>query len=175
MIAVKMGGRIAEEIALDQVTTGANDDLEKATGLARKMVCEWGMSQRMGPLTFGHKEEQVFLGRDIARQQDYSEDTAIKIDQEVKRIVEDNYQRARKILTDNQDLLEQLAEALLEREILTAEDVQRIVDGLPLEAQKSVTQERTEERDEKETDEEKEHKTPLPPPILQNPGSVPQS
>ena len=82
-----MGGRLAEEIFLDQVTTGAQDDLDKATELARKMVTEWGMSEKMGPLTFGRKEEQVFLGRDIARQQDYSEDTAIQIDQEVRRIV----------------------------------------------------------------------------------------
>ncbi len=105
MIAVKMGGRIAEEIILNQLTTGAHDDLEKATELARKMVCEWGMSEKMGPLTFGRREEQVFLGRDIARHQDYSEDTAIKIDQEVKRIVEQNYARARTILTEHRPLL----------------------------------------------------------------------
>ncbi len=173
MIAVKMGGRIAEEIVLDQVTTGAHDDLEKATELARKMVCEWGMSKKMGPLTFGRKEEQIFLGRDIARQQDYSEGTAIKIDQEVRRIAEDGYQRARKILTDNRQLLEQVAEALLEREVLTAEEVKRIMAGLPLEDRKPVRQEAAkEERDKKETDQEKERKAPLTPPILQNPGSV---
>jgi cell division protease FtsH len=110
MIAVKMGGRLAEELVLQQITTGAHDDLEKATGLARRMVCEWGMSDEMGPLTFGRKEEQVFLGRDIAHQQDYSEDTAIKIDQEVRAIVERNYQRAKAILTTNRPLLENVAE-----------------------------------------------------------------
>ena len=93
-IAILLGGRIAEEITMDSLTTGAGNDLERATELARKMVCEWGMSDAMGPLTFGKKEEQIFLGREIAQHQDYSEDTALKIDQEVKRFVTDNYQRA---------------------------------------------------------------------------------
>ena len=93
-IAILLGGRIAEEITMDSLTTGAGNDLERATELARKMVCEWGMSDAMGPLTFGKKEEQIFLGREIAQHQDYSEDTALKIDQEVKRFVTDNYERA---------------------------------------------------------------------------------
>ena len=173
-IAVKMGGRIAEELLLDQMTTGAHDDLEKATELARKMVCEWGMSHKMGPLTFGRKEEQVFLGRDIARHQDYSEDTAIKIDQEVKRIVEENYDRAKIIVTKNRPLLEKIAEALLEREVLDGEEVKMILEGLPLKAREPVSDEVS--RQEPETKETgQERKAPLTPPILQNPGSVTQS
>ena len=93
-IAILLGGRIAEEITRGDITTGAGNDLERATELARKMVCEWGMSDALGPLTFGKKEEQIFLGREIAQHQDYSEDTAVRIDQEVKRIVIDNYKRA---------------------------------------------------------------------------------
>ncbi len=174
MIAVKMGGRIAEEIILNQLTTGAHDDLEKATELARKMVCEWGMSEKMGPLTFGRREEQVFLGRDIARHQDYSEDTAIKIDQEVKRIVEQNYARARTILTERQPLLQKVAEALLEREVLDAEEVRMLIEGLPLKARESVDEAAPEKADAKES-KEKERKAALTPPILQNPGSVTQT
>ena len=128
MIAVKMGGRIAEELVLDQVTTGAHDDLEKATELARRMVCEWGMSDEMGPLTFGRKEEQVFLGRDIAHRQDYSEDTAIKIDQEVRRIVDSAYDRARTILTEQKDKLVVLAETLLEQEVLDRKEFLKLID-----------------------------------------------
>ena len=93
-IAILLGGRIAEEITIGSITTGAGNDLERATDLARRMVCEWGMSNTMGPLTFGKKEEQIFLGREIAQHQDYSEDTALRIDQEVKRFVTDNYARA---------------------------------------------------------------------------------
>jgi cell division protease FtsH len=174
MIAVKMGGRIAEELVLNQLTTGAHDDLEKATELARKMVCEWGMSEKMGPLTFGRREEQVFLGRDIARHQDYSEDTAIKIDQEVKRIVEQNYARARRILSENRPLLEKVAEALLEREVLDAEEVRMLIEGLPLKARETADEVAPEKADAKES-KEKERKAALTPPILQNPGSVTQT
>ena len=101
-IAILLGGRIAEEITMDSLTTGAGNDLERATELARRMVCEWGMSDAMGPLTFGKKEEQIFLGREIAQHQDYSEDTALKIDQEVKRFVTDNYQRAHRAAHEQQ-------------------------------------------------------------------------
>ena len=101
-IAVMMGGRCAEEIFLNHMTTGAGNDIEQATELARKMVCEWGMSG-LGPLTFGKKEEQIFLGREIAQHRDFSEDTAIRIDQEVKRIIEEGYTKARTILTENRD------------------------------------------------------------------------
>jgi cell division protease FtsH len=96
------------------------------------MVCEWGMSDAMGPLTFGKKEEQIFLGREIAQHQDYSEDTALKIDQEVKRFVTDNYQRSHRILSENKDPLLKMADALLAREVLDAEQVRRLAAGLPL-------------------------------------------
>jgi cell division protease FtsH len=132
-IAILLGGRIAEEITMDSLTTGAGNDLERATELSRKMVCEWGMSDAMGPLTFGKKEEQIFLGREIAQRQDYSEDTALKIDQEVKRFVTDNYQRAHRLLSEHKDTLVKIADALLAREVLDAEQVTRLAAGLPLE------------------------------------------
>ncbi len=132
-IAILLGGRIAEEITMNSLTTGAGNDLERATELARKMVCEWGMSDAMGPLTFGKKEEQIFLGREIAQHQDYSEDTALKIDQEVKRFVTDNYQRSHQLLTANRETLVKIADGLLAREVLDAEQVKRLVAGLPLE------------------------------------------
>jgi cell division protease FtsH len=131
-IAILLGGRIAEEITMDSLTTGAGNDLERSTELARRMVCEWGMSDAMGPLTFGKKEEQIFLGREIAQHQDYSEDTALKIDQEVKRFVTDNYQRSHRILSENKDTLVKIAEALLAREVLDADQVRRLAAGLPL-------------------------------------------
>jgi cell division protease FtsH len=130
-IAILLGGRIAEEITIGSITTGAGNDLERATDLARKMVCEWGMSG-MGPLTFGKKEEQIFLGREIAQHQDYSEDTALRIDQEVKRFVTDNYARAQSILTEHKQYLLDMADALLARETLDAEQVKRLCAGLPL-------------------------------------------
>jgi cell division protease FtsH len=137
-IAILLGGRIAEEITMDSLTTGAGNDLERATEMARKMVCEWGMSENMGPLTFGKKEEQIFLGREIAQHQDYSEDTALKIDHEVKRFVTDNYQRAHHLLTANKDTLVKIAEALLAREVLDAEQVNRLAAGLALDEPQAV-------------------------------------
>ena len=131
-IAILLGGRIAEEITIGSITTGAGNDLERATDLARRMVCEWGMSDAMGPLTFGKKEEQIFLGREIAQHQDYSEDTALRIDQEVKRFVTDNYSRAQGILTQYKQRLLDMAEALLQRETLDAEQVRRLCAGEPL-------------------------------------------
>jgi cell division protease FtsH len=131
-IAILLGGRIAEEITTSNLTTGAGNDLERATELARRMVCEWGMSDAMGPLTFGKKEEQIFLGREIAQHQDYSEDTALRIDQEVKRFVMDNYQRAHQLLFEQRSVLITIAEALLAREVLDAEQVRRLAAGLPL-------------------------------------------
>ena len=117
---------------MDSLTTGAGNDLERATELARKMVCEWGMSDAMGPLTFGKKEEQIFLGREIAQHQDYSEDTALQIDHEVKRFVTDNYTKAQALLSEHKQHLMDLAEALLQRETLDAEQVKRLAAGLPL-------------------------------------------
>src|SRR6187431_3480535 len=132
-IAILLGGRIAEEITMDSLTTGAGNDLERATELARKMVCEWGMSDAMGPLTFGKKEEQIFLGREIAQHQDYSEDTAVRIDQEVRRIVMDNYKRAKDLLDGHRQVLDAIADELLVREVLDADQVKRLAAGLPLE------------------------------------------
>ena len=122
-IAILLGGRIAEEITMNGMTTGAGNDLERSTELARKMVCEWGMSDAMGPLTFGKKEEQIFLGREIAQHQDYSEDTAIRIDHEIKRFVTSNYERARGVLEQHKPALLRIAEELLAREVLDAEQV----------------------------------------------------
>ena len=138
-IAILLGGRIAEELTNENVTTGAGNDLDRATDLARKMVCEWGMSEAIGPLTFGKKEEQIFLGRDIAQHQDYSEQTAICIDEEIKRVVMDNYKRSRSILEENRAILVQMAEELLIREVLNGEQVKRIVSGLPLDENRSST------------------------------------
>ena len=112
-VAILLGGRIAEELTRGDITTGAGNDLERATELARKMVCEWGMSDALGPLTFGKKEEQIFLGREIAQHQDYSEDTAMRIDQEVRRIVMDNYKRAKDLLEGHRPILDTIADELL--------------------------------------------------------------
>ncbi len=134
-ITILLGGRTAEEIVLNQLTTGAGDDLEKATEMARKMVCEWGMSEKLGPLTFGKNEEHIFLGREFARQKDYSEETAFQIDVEIKRIIGDCASRARQILEENLEKLHTLARALLERESLDGEEVSRILRaGTPLSA-----------------------------------------
>jgi cell division protease FtsH len=130
-IAIMMGGRLAEEIFLDTMTTGAGNDIEQATELARRMVCEFGMSS-LGPLTFGKKEEQIFLGREIAQHRDYSEDTAIKIDLEVRRFVDDGYLRAKKVLEDDRDALVRLALALLEREALDATEIKLVIEGKQL-------------------------------------------
>jgi len=130
-IAIMMGGRVAEELFLHQMTTGAGNDIEQATELARKMVCEWGMSS-LGPLTFGKKEEQIFLGREIAQHRDYSEDTAIKIDQEVRRIADDGYKAAVDVLSGHRETLEKIAQMLLEREVLDANEIQMIIEGKEL-------------------------------------------
>jgi cell division protease FtsH len=130
-IAILMGGRIAEEMFLNVMSTGAGNDIERATDMARKMVCEWGMSE-LGPLTFGKKEEQIFLGREIAQHRDYSEDTAIKIDQEVRKLVSNGYSTARQILSDNRDTLEKVAQALIEREVLDANEIKLLVEGKEL-------------------------------------------
>jgi cell division protease FtsH len=128
-IAILLAGRLAEEIFLGSTTTGASNDLERVTDLSRKMVCEWGMSEEMGPLTFGKREEQIFLGREIAQHQDYSESTAIKIDQEVKRIVLEGHERAKAVLNENKKSLVNLAEALLEYETLDSEEIQKVIKG----------------------------------------------
>jgi cell division protease FtsH len=131
-IGLLLGGRIAEELTTGNITTGAGNDLERATDMARRMVCEWGMSETMGPLTFGKKEEQIFLGREIAQHTDYSEDTALKIDAEVKRLVSDQYKRCTAILSEHKQRLIDIADALLAREILDADQVRRLAYGHPL-------------------------------------------
>ncbi len=134
MLTVMMGGRASEELHLGKLTTGAGNDIERATDLARKMVCEWGMSDKLGPLTFGKKEEAIFLGREIAQHRDYSEATAIEIDREVKEIVLKAYGEARRILEESREALVRIAAALLEREVLDAEQIAALVKGedLPL-------------------------------------------
>jgi len=128
-LAILMGGRCAEEICLGEMTTGAGNDIERATEMARKMVCEWGMSDKMGPLTYGAKEEQVFLGKDMSSQKNFSDQTAKLIDQEVKTLVMDGYTRATDLLTKNRDVLEKMAQALLERETLDGQDIKDIIAG----------------------------------------------
>lgn len=128
-LKVLMGGRCAEEIALNHLTTGAGNDIERATDLARKMVTEWGMSDRLGPLAFGKKDEQIFLGREIAKHKDYSEKTAVEIDDEVKLIVTQAYESAKQLLIENKDLLEALAQALLERETIEGGDLDAIIEA----------------------------------------------
>jgi cell division protease FtsH len=132
-LAILMGGRIAEEIFMHHITTGAGNDIERATEMARKMVCEWGMSE-LGPLSFGKREEQIFLGREIAQHRDYSEATAIRIDEQVKKLVEDGYNRSRRIIEERADALERIALALLEREVLDGSEVRQLIDGQTLAA-----------------------------------------
>jgi len=132
MLAVLMGGRAAEELFMGHLTTGAGNDIERATELARKMVCEWGMSERMGRLAFGKREEQIFLGREIAQHRDYSEKTAIEIDIEVHAIISNAYERARQHLDGHREALVRIAESLLERETIDSEEVKMLVDNRTL-------------------------------------------
>jgi len=128
-LSVLMGGRIAEELVFgpDSMTTGAGNDLERATELARKMVCEWGMSHAMGPLTFGKREEAIFLGKEFARHQDYSEATAVKIDEEIRRIISTAYSSARNILEEHRAALDAIAAALLEHEVLDGSEIHELI------------------------------------------------
>jgi cell division protease FtsH len=138
-IAVALGGRLAEEIIFGQLTTGAGNDIEKATDIARKMVCEWGMSDKLGPLAYGKKEEQVFLGRDYgSRMQDYSEHTAQEIDQEVRGIVQKQYVRVKDLLSGKKEKLQELADALMERETMDAEEIAAVVEGRELPKREKV-------------------------------------
>jgi len=159
-IVILMGGRCAEKIFLNTETTGAANDIEVATERARKMVTEWGMSPALGPLTFGKKEEQIFLGREIAQHRDYSEDTAIRIDNEVKRIVEEGYNRAIRLLEENRDGLIRLAEALLEYETLEGYEIERIVKGQPLERPKIASDD--EDSEDRSAPEKVSGNSPLP-------------
>jgi cell division protease FtsH len=136
-LAIMMGGRAAEEIFLKKVTTGAGNDIEQATELARRMVCDYGMSD-LGPLAFGKNQQEIFLGRDLATQRDFSEDTAIKIDQEVKKFVMTAYRKANEVLTSNRDALSRIAETLLEIEVLDAAEVKLLIEGKALPARVRV-------------------------------------
>jgi cell division protease FtsH len=127
-IAILLGGRAAEELVLNQLTTGAGNDLERATDLARKMVCEWGMSEKLGPLTFGKREDQIFLGREFAQHKDYSESTAVEIDGEVKHLVNENYEKAKAVLQKHRNILQAMAEILLEREVLDGKEIDDIIE-----------------------------------------------
>jgi len=131
-IAILMGGRSAEELQFGHITTGASNDIERATELARRMVCDWGMSETLGPLAFGKKEEQIFLGREISQHRDYSEDTAERIDAEVRRLVMHGYETAKRLLQENFAILKRLSESLLERETLSGEEIEAIVQGRDL-------------------------------------------
>ena len=136
MLAQLLGGRAAEKIVFDHFTTGAGNDIERASDIARKMVCEWGMSDTLGPVTFGKKDEEIFLGREIAQHRDYSENTAQEIDKEVRRILSEAGQRSEDLLKKNMDKLHNLAEALLEYEILDGEQIDLILNGKKLPAKK---------------------------------------
>ncbi|HEC97777.1 MAG TPA: ATP-dependent metallopeptidase FtsH/Yme1/Tma family protein [Nitrospirae bacterium] len=127
-LRVLLGGRAAEEVALKHLTTGAGNDLERVTELVRKMVCEWGMSEKLGPLTFGKKEEHIFLGKEISKSKDYSEKTAEEIDDEIKSIVKEAYSSAKNLLTENSDLLDALARLLLEKETLTSREIDVLIE-----------------------------------------------
>ena len=171
-IAILLGGRIAEELTNGNVTTGAGNDLDRATEMARRMVCEWGMSDEIGPLTFGKKEEQIFLGRDFTQHQDYSEGTAMRIDQEIKRIVTGNYERARTALGSHESELGRIAEELLIREVLDADQVRRIAKGLPLERHVPATDSTA--PPDGTVSEPEDHSPPLVPPVPSLDKAVPQ-
>lgn len=135
-IAILMGGRAAEELVFGRVTTGAGNDIERATELARKMVCEWGMSEKLGPVSFGKKEEQVFLGREMATHTDYSQQTAIEIDEEIRRIVQDQYDRAISLLGENRGALDRVSDTLLEYEALDGKEVDQLIAGETIDREK---------------------------------------
>jgi cell division protease FtsH len=127
-LAVLLGGRVAEEIVFEDITTGAHDDLQKATEIAREMVCEYGMSDTLGPLTLGRRHKEVFLGKDIAEDRNYSEEVAFTIDKEVRSIIDSAYEQARKLIIDNRDKLDKLTAILLEKEVLEREEIDKILD-----------------------------------------------
>jgi cell division protease FtsH len=146
IISALLGGRVAEELTFSTITSGASNDIERATHIARKMVCEWGMSDKIGPLSFGEKEGEVFLGRDMGHMKNYSESTAVEIDMEIRRIVTENHQRTRKLLSEHQDALIRIGEALLEKETLDGAEVRKLVFGeevlpvaVPTESASAVT------------------------------------
>ena len=128
-LVMLLGGRVAEELIFDQVTTGASNDIERATKMARSMVCQWGMSEKLGPMTFGESQDQVFLGKELVQHKDFSEDTSRLIDSEVRRIIDTAYVTAKKLLSENEESLHAVSEALLERETIDASDLETLMTG----------------------------------------------
>ena len=151
-IAILMGGRAAEKIVLDTETTGAGNDIERASDMARKMVCDFGMSEELGPLSFGKKDEQIFLGRELSQHRDYGEETAKKIDEEVRRIIMEAYDKTCRLITDNLDTMHNMASALLEKETLNGQDIDEIMAGDKKWERKSTTPENESEPRETSTD-----------------------
>jgi cell division protease FtsH len=129
-ICILYGGRIAEKLVFDEITTGAGNDIERASGIARKMVCEWGMSDELGALTYGKKEEQIFLGREIAQGRDFSEDTARQIDLAVKQIIDNAMATVTKLLSEHRDILNKMSEELLEKETIVLADIEKMIEEL---------------------------------------------
>lgn len=162
-LVILLGGRASEEIALNHQTTGAGNDIDRATDLARKMVKEWGMSERMGPLAYGKKEEQIFLGREIAQHQDYSEQTAVEIDEEVKRMVIESYNEAKRLIEESKKKLYALADALLEKEVLDGAEIDEIIFGKTKRARKKKSEPDKEKADNKELKKEAESKDKVGP------------
>ena len=144
MITYAYGGRVAEKLIFNELTTGAGNDIERATQLARKMVCEWGMSEKLGPLTYGAKEEELFLGREVTKHQQFSEDTGRIIDSEIKKIIITCEKRAEDILKNNVDKLHALSNVLLEREILDSEEIDKILRGEKLPPVEKVVDQKVE-------------------------------
>ncbi len=161
LIAFLMGGRVAEEVIFNQKTTGAGNDIERATEIARKMVCEWGMSDELGPLSFGRKEEQIFLGREISQHRDYSEQTALTIDREIRKIVDTNHRRAKQIVTENLEALKRIAEALIEYETIDGSEVDQLIRG-----EKITRPAKVETVEPKSSPDEGGGATPVTPPVL---------
>ena len=160
-LAVLMGGRAAEEISLGHITTGAGNDLLMATDLAKKMVCEWGMSEKLGPLTFGKREEQIFLGKEITKQKDYSEKTAEEIDNEIRAIVNERYKYAKKLLLDNRNILDNIAQALLEVETLDGSEIDDIIAGKDISPKTESTDKAEPAKTEKDEDDKDSEKVKL--------------
>ena len=129
-LAVAFGGRVAEELVFNRISTGASNDIKQATDLAQKMIRAWGMSEKLGPLSFSKEEEQIFLGREIAQHRDYSEATAQKIDDEINGLIEDAYQNANKVLKENIDILHSLAESLLEKETVMGAELDELIKSM---------------------------------------------
>lgn len=153
-LAMFLGGRVAEEMIFSDVTTGASDDLSKATKMARQMVTEYGMSEKIGPMTLGQKQDQVFLGRDFASHPDYSEEVAYEIDQEIRRLIDEAFEKARKILSDNRDKLEMLAKNLIEHETIENDDFEKLLRGEPISLGLPIAESKSEEPQQENTGED---------------------